>query len=752
MNLARVKKPLTLSIATAVALSSNANANKLEELIVTAQKRAENNQEVPIAVTAMNAEMLEDAGITNVTGVAYRTPNLSMGEFNPAQPQIYIRGIGSNGDGAASGEQSVAMFIDGVYVNRSAGAGLELFDIETIEVLRGPQGTLWGKNAIAGAINVTTKKPSDELDAAVEVTAGNLGLKNLRSYISGPIADAINGKLSINAKQRDAYVTSVYDPEIEQGSIDSKGARAQLQFLPTDRLEFLWTVNYNEDSRDGAASIADENEGISGAVLSAAIAEGLPVADFHENYADVQGDTELQSQGTSLQIDWELDYFSITSLTSYSELQTDIFQGLLGISSDIFYEYGPFSQGVLGPYAGLEFLNVIDEESSMLTQEIRFSGESDRWTWQTGLYFASEEVDRTEGSLLNAPAFLMASLGPELALAYSPSFDRAIQANTTTSYAAFGQATFRITDAWDITAGLRYTEETKDYSNTSIMTPLEDSTQPELIDSFSGENTWSAPTYKLVTNYHFADEAMVYLSAASGFKSGGYNYSSTLSPSVGEPFNEENAVNYELGLKSTWFDSTLRANAAIFHTEYTDLQVLQQFLCDDCTIAPLVTKNAGEALSEGVELELTYLLGDHLTFTGSYAYLDARYTELEGVLAQDVGNFLRNAPRNTFNAAVNYMTDLSFGGSMKARLEYVHKEKAYQDTSNYEYSAIPEYRFYDARLAYTSPGESWELALWGKNIFDEEYYLHNYQAPPFGAIHIPATGANYGLTFTWKTP
>ncbi len=747
-----VRFPAIVTMTSLALFSQTALSQGLEEVVITAQKRAQNMQDVPIAVTAMNAEMLAEAGITNVTGVAARTPGFSMGEFNPTQPQLYIRGIGSNGDGAASGEQSVAMFIDGVYVPRSAGTGLELFDIETIEVLRGPQGTLWGKNAIGGAINITTRKPSDALEMGVEFSAGDLGLKDFRGMVTGPLIDNLNGKLSINYKERDSYIDSVYDASVETGGLESRGLRGQLSWLASDSLEFLLTASYGDDERTQAAAMADMETGMMGAALQEAIADGLPEADFYENYLDIAGETSMQNQGLALQADWDLGEMTLTSITSYTENEASFYNNGFGVAPEIFYNYGFFGVNSVGPLlAGIESYNYMDEESSLFSEELRLAGQTDSLSWQTGVYFSIEDVDRTEGNLGRSPMFIINRLGFAGALAYSPNDDRARQINTTTSYAAFGEITYSLSEKLDLTAGLRYTAETKDYENIGTTTSGNPGV-PVLEMSYADEKTWSSPTYKLVATYHATDDVMTYLSAATGFKSGGYGYVTPLGSTELAPFDEEQAINYEWGVKSTFLDGSLRMNAALFRTEYEDLQVLQQFPCEDCSIPPLVTKNAGEAISQGLELEMTYLLGEHLTFTGSYAYLDATYEELEGTLAVDEGNTLRNAPKNAYTAAVNYETELGFGigGSVRARLEYLHKEKAYQDTANYEYSAIPEYRVFNGRLAYTSEDGSWDLALWGQNLANEEYMLHNFSLPPLGAVHIAATPRTWGATVTWN--
>ncbi|WP_317929464.1 TonB-dependent receptor [Halioxenophilus sp. WMMB6] len=728
--------------------AQNALSQSLEEVVVTAQKRAQDMQDVPIAVTAMNAEMLKEAGITNVNDVAVRTPGFSMGEFNPTQPQLYIRGIGSNGDGAANGEQSVAMFVDGIYVPRSAGTGLELFDIQTIEVLRGPQGTLWGKNAIGGAINITTKKPSQEFEAGVEVTAGNLGLKQVRGMVNGPLMGEVAGKVSFNSKQRDSYISSVYNPDAEFGEVDSQSLRGQLSFLASENLEFLLTANYGEDERTGAGSMTDG--GMTSMVVDAAVADGfVPRADFHENYSNFSGSTTSDNKGVSLQADWQLENFDVTSLTSYTENSASFFFNPFGIAPELFSNYGPLATNVLGPLGGVDLISTMTEESSLMSQELRLSGGNDNFTWQTGVYYSVEDVVRDEGAIANAPAFFIASLGIGGALAYSPNQSSTVQDNVTTSIAAFGEMTFMLSDKLDLILGARFTEETKEYENYATLTALA-STAPVIENYLEDDNTWRSPTYKAVVTYRFDDDIMSYLSIASGFKSGGFDYIGATETKPLVPFDEETAINYELGVKSVLLDKTLRLNAALFRTDYQDLQVLQQFPCDECgAFPPLITKNAGEAVSQGLELEMTYLVGEHLSFGGSYAYLDATYKELGGDLSIYEGNVLRNAPKNAYTANVGYETELK-GGYLKARLEYIHKEKAHQSLENYEEAAIPEYRLFNGRIAYTSSNEAWELALWGKNLLDEEYYIHNFNSPSFGSTHIAATPRSYGLSLTWK--
>lgn len=729
-----------LSLAAAVstvgapgAMVASAAPLQLEEVVVTAQKRAQDMQDVPIAVTAMSADIIKQAGISDMKGIAVRTPGFTMGSYNPTQPQMFIRGIGSNGDGAGGGEQSVALFLDGVYINRSAGAGTELYDLESIEVLRGPQGTLWGKNAIAGAINLTSKKPTEELEASVEMGIGTYGLKSYRGMITGPLSENLNGKISFSQKDRDGYVESVIAPEVETGNLDSSNLRAQLLFTPNTVVEMLLTLDYGTDKRSGAATTPARDQGLMGMFLQS---PALPVADFHENYLEEPGKTDMESKGLSLQVDWDAELGTLTSLTAYRESDTTSNQITLGTGITTF------------PVLTID--NFAVESSEMFSQEFRLAGEMGDLIWQTGFYYNNEKTRRHEGGAFTTAVDLGALFSGNgivpLGFTAPLADDFSTQTNETTSLAIFGQGTYALTENLDITLGLRFTREEKDFANVgtsgSALYVLEDY-------DVATEETWTAPTYKLVANYHVDEDTMIYLSAATGFKSGGFDGTASTGLGAATPFNEERALNLEFGFKSMLLDNRLRLNGALFNTDYQDLQILQSFP-NGSPVPPLQTKNAGEAVSRGIELEATLAVTENLLLSATYAHLDTEYSQLDGNLSSFEGNQLRNAPRNAYSLAATYDWHMAGGGSVNTRAEYVAKEKAYQDVQNIEHAAIPAYRVINLRAAYTSPDERWELAGWIDNALNEEYYLHNYELLPFGAIHIPALPRTYGVTLTWN--
>lgn len=721
-------------IATAISLTAvPSHAQVLEEVVITAQKRAEDLQDVPIAVTAMSANMIREAGISDVKDVALRTPNFSMGEFNPTQPQLYIRGIGSNGDGAGGGEQSVAMFVDGVYVPRSAGTGTELYDIESIEVLRGPQGTLWGKNAIAGAVNIRTTKPADELTIGLETEIGNLGLVGARGMVSGPLTDLVSGKLGFNHKKRDPYISSVVYPSVETGDIDSQGLRGQILITASDTLDFLFAADWGRDRRSGGAVSPSSEHGLVGMFLGTS---AVPKAGFHENYLEREGKSEMDSAGTSLTVNWDLDYGLLTAITAYRSLESALDNISFGVG--------------ISTFPILDVNNYMEEESDMFSQELRLSGGTDRINWQTGLYYNREKTDRVEGgefaTAVNLTTFFTQGKVVPLGVVVPLPDDVTQQSNTTTSWAVFGQADYSVTDNLDVTFGLRYTNEEKDFRNVGTR-----GAGLYVLESYDIDtsHSWSATTFKFVANYHLDQSTMVYFSSATGFKSGGFDGVASTGEGARTPFDQEEALNLEIGIKSMLFEDRLRLNAAIFNMDYDDLQILQAFP-NGGPIPPLQTKNAGKAESKGLELELQWALSEAFTLSGTYAYLDTEYTELDGNLQANEGNHLRNAPENSLSLVLDYRKQMPRGGELSARAEYIRKDIAYQDIENYAYAAIDKYNISNLRVAYLTADENWEFAAWVKNASDEAYFIHNYQISPFGAFHISALPRNYGITVGWR--
>lgn len=712
---------LVAAISTLASLPTYAAA-QLEEVVVTAQHREESLQDVPIAITAIGAEELRAADISDINSISLRTPGFSMGTFTPAQPQLYIRGVGSNADGASE-DQSVVVFLDGVYLGRTAGQAFDLYDLERVEVLRGPQGTLYGKNAAGGAVNIITQKPSEEFEGAVEVSAGDLGYFATRAKVSGPLGENLAGKLSMSYKERDGYVESVVSDLDNFNAYDSTAVRGQLLVTPSDTLELLITVDHAEDNRVSPGRSVGKDF-----LQEQIVAAGPFNPGFYDNLLEIEPKSNIETWGASLQADWDLGGGTLTSITSYRETEAEV----LDIA---------FSAGF--PYQGLGSLdNNVDERGEQFTQELRYAvNMNDNLFLQTGVFYLNEQVDRLEsldifcGLLCGSPAGFPLPQGS------------ADQSNETDSYGVFAQAIWSLTDRLDLTLGARYTYEEKSATNVGSPDFAFAVLQPYDI---AAKNDWSAFTPKIALNYTISDDLSVYGTVSTGFKSGGYQGLAPTGVAASTPYDEENVINYEVGMKGTLLEDTLRLSVAAFNMDYEDLQVLVLTVTDEGLPGPQLTANAGEAQIQGFELEAQWLLGSYVQLLGTYAYLDTEYTQLDNNLAQFEGNALRNAPENAYSLSAIFEYPVA-SGVLNARADFAHKDDAFQDLGNLDEAAIPAYDLLNLRVAYGPEDRSWELAAWVKNATDEEYLLHNSVLnPSLAQLPLPAAPRTVGLTATYN--
>ena len=722
------RTPRRLALAAVVAsLSAPVVANNtLEEIVVTAQHREESLTDVPIAITALGAEELRTSGIDDLNGVSMRTPGFSMGSFTPSQPQLYIRGIGSNDDGAA-GDQSVVVFLDGVYLARTAGQAFDLFDLERIEVLRGPQGTLYGKNAAGGAINVVSQKPTEEFSGAIELSAGDLGYKSTRAKVSGALAENVAGKIAVSYKERDGYVESLAEDANFDGlnGYESAAVRGQLLFTPSSELELLLTADYAEDDRNGPGRNLGSTYGVEQAVR---LDPNNPSPGFYQNLIDSEPRSQIETWGLSLKADWEVGEGTFTSITAYRETDADAVD--VAVSAAFGYQTAFAGLG----FEGVAILdNPVLENSEQFTQEFRYAlNFSDDLFLQAGFFYLNEQVERFESSVV------VCSYACSSPVKYALPVGSTTQANQTDSFGLFAQGIWSVNDRTDVTFGARYTYEEKDATNVGAPNGL-NVVAP--YDVAMSEN-WSALTPKLAVNYAISDDISSYASVTTGFKSGGYQGMAPNGVAASTAFDEENVTNYEVGVKGTIADS-LRFSAAAFRSDYSDLQVLRVVGVNQ------VTDNAGEAEIQGLELEGQWLVSDNFQLMATYAYLGTEYTELEGDLAASEGNSLRNAPKNAYSLSAIFDYPVA-SGNLNARADYISKDEAFQDIENRAVAAMPEYEVLNLRVAYTPASEEWEVAAWMKNALDEEYLAHNSVIAPLAELALPAAPRTWGVTFNYR--
>jgi iron complex outermembrane receptor protein len=531
------------------------------------------------------------------------------------------------------------------------------------------------------------------------------------------------GKLSMSYKERDGYVESLVSNLDDFNSYDSTAIRGQLLSNPSDSLELLLTADYSENN-----SISP-GRNVGTKFLQAQIVDAGPYdPGFYENLLSEEPHSDIESWGLSLQADWDIGGGKLTSITAYREADADV----RDLAFAVDYQY-------LG-LASLD--NFFVENGKQLSQEVRYAVDlSDSLFMQTGVYYLNEQVDRIESSAIVCGLICRVPASSPITLPTAS----ADQHNETDSYGVFGQAVWSITDRLDLTVGARYTYESKDASNVGTPDGAFVILQPYDVKM---SDSWDAFTPMVALDYKLNDSLSTYATISTGFKSGGYQGVAPTAIAASTPFDEENVTNYELGLKGTILDDTLRFGLAAFNTQYDDLQVLILTVQPNGLPGPQLTTNAGKAQIQGVELEAQWAIGSYFQLLATYAYLDTEYEELESNLEPYEGNRLRNAPKNSYSLSGIFDYSLD-SGSINARADYTYKDDSFQDIQNQPEAAIPSYDLLNLRLAYSPASQRWEIAAWLKNALDEEYLVHNSVLNPgLAQLPVPAAPRTWGLTAT----
>jgi len=723
-------------------------ASGLEEIVVTANRREENLQAVPIAVTAFSAVELQQQGIDNIKTLTERVPGLTMGQFNPGQPQVYIRGIGTNVRGAAE-DPGVIMYIDEVPIGRAQGMDIDLYDLERVEVLRGPQGTIYGRNATGGAINLITTKPSEETRWALEGTFGDYKSVAGRGFVTGKLGDNVFGKMAMSYKRRDSYLvnhigrfassfptTSIVNNRDLNGT-SSQSMRGQLRFTPSDALELNVTAYHSTVDADSATRHFFIGTNAAGAPTGVvAIADHLLVPgyanDFRNILVDDAGHYRAQASGANFRVDYELTpSMMLTSLSAYRYATALAVEPGLGSPalSAVRLNNTTAAQGV--PFVFDGNLDYVDRDR-MLIEDLRLSSQGDgKLQWVAGLFLLDQKIYRNE---IGTTGVKGRGAGGAISSLVQNSPGGEEQFSDTKSYAAYGQGTYAFNDMWSATLGVRYTKDKKDFHGIGTAGAA------GLIGSsynVVASKEWSATTLKASIEFKPTDRAMLYLTGSEGYKAGGFPNLGANGPVAATPYNPESAVQYEFGAKTEWFDRRLRLNLSVFDIEYEDLQVLVQLVpvgAPPTQVGPVFTLNAADAKSKGAELEFSFAPTDRFLFSGSVSKLDAKFTSfaapagfvVTGGTAITAGKILRNSPEIAWNALMRYTHPLANGGSLSFQADALHKDKVYQDPANFEYAAVPAYDLANFRVGYTTQSGMVDFGLVMSNAFDENYLIHNF--------------------------
>ena len=706
--------PLTAAIATAfLAPMTLAQEAALEEIVVTATKRATSLQDTPVTVNAFDSSTIQEAGINNASDLANMTPSLSINtNTSPFTSRLTIRGIGTAQTDPAL-EPSVGMFVDGVYIGRSGLGMSDLTDIERIEVLQGPQGTLYGKNTNAGAISITTKNPNmEEVEGYIKTSIGSRNLQNVTVAASGPITDNLGYRLSGNMNKQDGYLENATGAN-ENGA-DDWNMIGKILWQASDQMSVQLNLSHVERDTNCCGSDTLQSP-FSLSVLKAKDLTIIPNDSFdYQTSTNVDNEFTLEADAASLIVDYDLAMGNLISITSWDDYE--------------FYN----SYDVDG--SELDSLAITDEFNAgdSISQEIRFSSETDgAIDYQAGLFYYQQTTLRGDGTpnVVIGPDFptvmtaLMNVADPQKAGLVSfqvadgdyAAFNHNWETET---LALFGQATWNVTDSLDITAGLRWSDEEKDAlldakgvstapAEHPILGPI-----PKLINLMAGT---IAPTnferrsinkdWMLNASYDLGQDTMLFASASTASKSGGFN--GVNGPSNSREFYDEKTRSFELGVKTTLLDSRLRINATAFQTEVENYQ--QQLQLE--TGAGSTIRNEGALEVNGIDLNIDALPLPNLTISAGLLYLN-KYELTEG---PRTGDPLTYSADLSGNFAATYVLPVA-EGTAYARLDYTFKGDHFTTVgSTYE----QDLESFNLKMGWRDG--QWDISVWGKNLTDRTY-------------------------------
>ncbi len=632
-------------VLPAMAIQNDETA--LDTITVTAQKQEENVQDVPLSISVFSEQGIEDRMIDSVVEIADFVPNLTIFENGATgMNSPSTRGIHAF---VESMTVSTGLFIDGIPVLSASGFEDTLIDIEQIEVLRGPQGTLYGKNTEAGVINIITQQPNNIFRGQVSGELGEDEKRQLTFNLSGPIMeDKLFFGVSGKYYEKEGFIDNTFTgkPENDRSQWYGKG---QLRWTPTDKFDislFLSRLEYDDAGNN--MNLTEDGKAMF----------GLPAPEYRSVASDFEAANDSVLNMQNLKVTY--NFSDTLKLTS--------------ISSNRVYDDKRKSDWDLSPYKLMH--NQVDSQYSKLSQELRLASSTDQLKWLVGVYYDRDDNDVHTQQDSMVPSMITAN-------------DREFEGD---AYAVFGQISYPFMDRFRLTAGLRYENQDMEFTNNVASTQY--------------KSSWDEVSPKVALDCQFSSNAMLYISVSKGYRSGGFNTYATDSQYVS--YDEEKLWSYETGLKTTWLDQRLIVNGALFYMEIENMHVSE-------AVTPMEAylTNAGEASAIGGEIDITANLFKGLSLVAGFGYTNIEFDKFSDAAGDYEGNKNPYAPEYTFNVGAQYRSTMG----LYVRGDLIGCGKVYFDKEN-EFSRDP-YEIVNVKIGYEE--ESWDVYLYGKNIFDEEY-------------------------------
>jgi iron complex outermembrane receptor protein len=714
----------TANLSRAQEAGVGAPGDQLMEIVVTARKREESLEKTPIAISAYTAADLESRSLNNLSQISASTPSLSIAPSpqaaNSNAYSVFMRGVGQL-DFTLFTDPGVGIYIDGVYIARNIGAMLDFIDIQRVEVLRGPQGTLFGRNTIGGAISVITAPPSNEFAGSATLTAGSFERKQFQGNLNVPITDTLFAKLSGYAQYRNGYVDRIATGQ-DVGNDHTLAGRGELlwNIAPNFSAEFAADATRRDEHPGALVLLQASGFGFSTSGVRFTTPQKNPPTAFNRSLGGIcltdpdstkacwgaayvtgnpftNNDTYgyqnlLNTEGGNLTLKLSEDYFTVKSITAYRSL----------------YSVAPRDTD----HSAFTFVQVnVTDKQNQSSQELQVAGTQidDRLKWLLGLYYfrenGTEQIDT-----LNATSF--------------HGVDNVLAINT--NYAAFTEETFDVTKRLHLTAGVRWTHEEKQFSIYFPVTQAFSPTSPPVGGLVVGDGSLKKETFKKTTplgtvSFDLADNWMTYATYSQGFKSGGFNGRYTIPVPAPIPFGPEDLTQYEIGLK--YQAERVRVNLAAFHSKYSNIQI--NFRPNPAQILSVIG-NAGAGKIDGVEAEATLVPIRNLRLEAGASYLDARYTQLAPSLALagvTLSTPFVETPKWSGSVAGTYTVNLGGAGNLEPRIDYTYRTKVSLDNTNSLFIRQAGVGLLNANVGWSDPKNLWRVAFGGTNLTNKLYLV-----------------------------
>lgn len=722
--------PHVLAAAVAAQAAPWISAAELEEVTVTAQKRSERLTDVPISIASVSAENLDQTGVRQLKEMAEFVPNLTISSGTDFTSSVSIRGVGANSRNIGF-DTRVGVYLDGVYLGQSPALNQELLDLERVEVLRGPQGTLFGKNTVAGAINLISKKPGDSFGGSVGVEYGNYNSRQLSASVNLPLSDSLFGKISVNTQNRDGLVENRATGN-DINELDGDAYRAQLFYeaggsfsaqLALDGMDSE-RFSYTGDAVTDTFGLAPEPDAPEDNTVS----------------MNVDPREERQIRGGALTLDWDMSSgYALKSISAVRDTEITYLNDT--------------------DYAAWDLVRLDYADSySQLSQEFQLiSPDAEAFKYVAGLYFYQQEGESQRQIDTSELSTMLFGTNPDLPTKSEGSVD-------TRSVAAFMNGSYELGERWKLGFGFRYSREDKEVDwNIDGRGSGAFRIATGTVDDDRSESNFS-PTLNL--NYVFSPDINGYVKYSSGYKSGGFNldFVSDNDLEAGLEFDTETVDAYEIGLKGSIWNRSLGFSLAAFRADYSDYQV-NQFVDLGGGRTAITIRNAAEVETQGLEAEFTYRPTENLTLSAALGLLDAEFAAYPGGGAggTDVsGNKLPGSSDYSVNLGVQYYHPLpSLGAELLARLDYAYRDDYYNTVDNeqsrtllsgdtVQYGWVDGYGLVNARLGLQSQNDTWSTALWVRNLTDEEYLTHTTRDFFGTLVHFAGAPRTYGIDFNYR--